>query len=105
MTRKEELLEVVKNDPKVVPLINDMVYLENQLDQLRALPKIKVDPEHPERQKATPAAKQYKEYLQQYVNVVKLIQKASGPDGSEDDSLLRKWLRNHGDDKGEFECR
>jgi hypothetical protein len=36
---------------------------------------------------------------------VKLIQKASGPDGSEDDSLLRKWLRDHGDDKGEFECR
>ena len=98
MTRKEQLLEAVNNDVKVVPLINDMVYLENQLDQLRALPKIRVDQDNPERQKATPAAKQYKEYLQQYVNVVKVVQKAAGDDGAEDDSILRKWLRDHGDD-------
>jgi hypothetical protein len=98
MTRKEELLEAVKNDPKVVPLINDMVYLENQLDQLRALPKIRVDEENPAKQKSTPASKMYKEYLQQYVNVVKVVQKAAGPDGSEADSPLRAWIREHGDD-------
>ena len=48
MTRKAELLEAVNNDVKVVPLINDMVYLENQLDQLRALPKIRVDEVNPQ---------------------------------------------------------
>lgn len=100
MTRKEEILEAVKNDKTLVPLIDDMVYLERQLDQLRALPKIKVDPENDQRQKATPAAKLYKEYLQQYVNVVKVIQKATGADGSGDDSPLAKWLRTH-----EVECR
>lgn len=100
MTRKEEILEAVKNDKTLVPLIDDMVYLERQLDQLRALPKIKVDPENDQRQKATPAAKLYKEYLQQYVNVVKVIQKATGADGSGDDSPLSKWLSKH-----EVECR
>ena len=95
MTRKEELLEVVKNDPKVVPLINDMVYLENQLDQLRALPKIKVDPDNPQNQKATPAAKQYKEYLQQYINIVKVVLRASGTDQTEEESPLRKWMNAH----------
>lgn len=98
MTRKEELLEAVNNDVKVVPLINDMVYLENQLDQLRALPKIRVDEVNPAKQKATPAAKMYKEYLQQYVNVVKVVQKAAGIDEVETDSPLRAWLKNHGYD-------
>ena len=100
MTRKEEILEAVKNDKTLLPLIDDMVYLERQLDQLRALPKIKVDPENDQRQKATPAAKMYKEYLQQYVNVVKVIQKAAGADGEGDDSPLSKWMRTH-----EVECR
>ena len=100
MTRKEELLEAVKNDVKLVPLVNEMVYLEKQLDQLRALPKIKVDSDCEQRQKATPAAKLYKEYLQQYVNVVKVIQKAAGADGEGDDSPLAKWMRENA-----LECR
>ena len=100
MTRKEEILEAVKNDKTLEPLIDDMVYLERQLDQLRALPKIKVDPDNDQRQKATPAAKMYKEYLQQYVNVVKVIQKATEADGEGDDSPLSKWMRANA-----VECR
>lgn len=95
-SRKEELLEAVKNDVRLVPLINDMVYLELQLDQLRALPKIRVDEENPAKQKATPAAKLYKEYLQQYVNVVKVVQKQTGM-SEEDESPLSKWLKQHGE--------
>lgn len=93
MTRKEELLEAVKNDPKVVPLINDMVYLESQLDQLRSLPKIRIDETNPAKQKPTPASKLYKEYLQQYVNVVKVVQRAAGLDGSDAESPLRAGLK------------
>ena len=40
----------------------------------------------------------YKEYLQQYVNVVKVVQKAAGIDEVETDSPLRAWLKNHGYD-------
>ena len=95
MTRKEELLNVVGNDPVLIRLVDDMVFLENQLDQLRALPMIKTDPGNPARQKATPASKQYKEFLQQYTNVVKVIARKTGIDITDDESPLRKWMNNH----------
>lgn len=95
MTRKEELLNVVGNDPVLIRLVDDMVYLENELDHLRPLPKIKVDPQNPARQKATPASKQYKEYLQQYTNVVKIIARKTGADMSDEESPLRAWMMNH----------
>lgn len=96
MTRKEEIMAEVNNDKTMEPLINDMVYLENQLDQLRVLPKILVNPNDPQLQMATPAAKLYKEYLQQYVNVVKVVIKSTGRDQVDDESPLRRWAREHG---------
>lgn len=95
MDRKEELLKLINNDITYIPLINEMVYLEEQLDYLRNLPKIKVHPTDPSKQKATPAAKMYKEMLQQYTNIIRILMKATGVDDSEDDSPLRKWMKNH----------
>ena len=92
MDRKEELLNAIENDPTLVPIIDDMVYLEGQLEELRKLPKIKVHPKDPGKQKATPAAKLYKEYLQQYVNVVKILLRATGADEADEESPLRKWF-------------
>ena len=100
MTRKEELLEAVKNKPTLIKLVDEMVFLENRLEQLRALPMIKVDPENPERQKATPASKQHKDCLASYTLVVKTIEKAIGVDEADDSGPLRKWLNAH-----EVECR
>ena len=79
----------------LAPMIDDMVYLESELTVLRELPKIRVDENNPERQKATPAAKLYKEYLQQYTNCVKVIEHAIGDDGSEEESPLRAWAKAH----------
>ena len=95
MSRKEELLTAINNDLTLIPLINDMVYLETELDSLRELPKIKVHPTDPSKQKATPAAKLYKEYLQQYTNVVKILIRATGTDENEEESPLRKWMNQH----------
>jgi hypothetical protein len=97
MTRFNELMAAVKNDTNLMPLIKEMVYLEEYLDELRGLPKIKVDPKNPQRQKATPAAKMYKEYLQQYINIVKVILRASGTDQTDEESPLRKWMNAHVD--------
>lgn len=97
LTRFDEIMKAVNGDQNLIPLVKDMVYLETELDGLRELPKIKIDPKNPQNQKATPAAKLYKEYLQQYVNVVKVIIKASGADHVEDDSPLRKWMKMHVD--------
>ena len=92
MDRKEELLNLIGNDTTLKPLVDEMVYLESELDYYRTLPKIKVHPTDPSKQKATPAAKLYKEYLQQYTNVVKILLKATGTDESEEESPLRKWM-------------
>lgn len=97
MTRKEELLKLLNNDITYVPLVTEMVYLEDQLDELRELPKIKVHPEDKTKQKTTPAAKLYKEYLQQYTNIVRILMKATGTDESDEESPLRKWMNEHTD--------
>lgn len=95
MTRKEELLKLLNNDITYIPLVTEMVYLEDQLDELRELPKIKVHPTDKSRQKTTPAAKLYKEYLQQYTNIVRILIKVTGADETEEDSPLRKWMNEH----------
>ena len=97
LKRKEELLKLIENDATLIPLIDEMVYLEEQLDYLRGLPKIKVHPNDPSKQKPTPAAKMYKEFLQQYTNIVKILIKATGIDESEEESPLRKWVKKHVD--------
>lgn len=92
MKRKDELLKLINNDITLIPLIDEVVYLEEQLDYLRSLPKIKVNPKNPTQQKATPAAKMYKELLQQYSNIIKILLKATGADTDSEDSPLRRWM-------------
>lgn len=76
-------------------LIEELVFLEERLTELKKLPFLKVHPQHPERQKATPAARQYKEYLQQYNNSLKLFLKLCGDLGdANEESPLRAWLRS-----------
>jgi hypothetical protein len=74
-------------------LLQEKEFLEGQLTELRKLPFIKVDPNNPLRQKTTPAGKQYKELLQQYINVVKALEKLSINES--DTSPLREWLDSH----------
>lgn len=96
MERKEELLKLVNdsNSSTILPLIDKMLFLEAQLENLEKLPMIKVHPENPELQKATPAAKLYKEFLQQYTNIIKVISHAVGDTTNEEESPLRKWVKS-----------
>lgn len=97
MSRKEELLKIIDDNPALVPLIDEMVYLEGELDFYRTLPKIKIHSADKSKQKATPAAKLYKEYLQQYTNIVRIIIRATGIDENEEESPLRRWINEHTD--------
>lgn len=97
MTRKEELMSLIGFDPVLMPLITEMVELEDQLDYLRTLPKIKVHPKDPTKQKATPAAKLYKECLQQYTNIIRILMRSTGEDFDDAESPLRKWFNDHVD--------
>lgn len=95
MERREQLKQLIAVNSELVDnLIDELLYMESQLDYYRSLPQIKVDPERPERQKATPASKLYKETLQQYTNVVKVLAKCTGQDADDDESPLRQWARD-----------
>lgn len=97
MSRKDELLKVFDSveDTKnvILPMIDDVVFLEEQLQELRKLPFIRVNPKDPSMQKATPAAKQYKELLQQYNNCVKILTGILRKDAPEEESPLRTFLQ------------
>ena len=81
----------------LIPLIDKMLYLENQLESLERLPMIKIRPDCPEIQKATPAAKLYKEFLQQYTNIVKIVARITDDENSKETSPLRAWVESRGE--------
>lgn len=95
MERREELLKLT-DDPTIIPLIDKLLFLESQLEELEKLPMIKVNPKNPEQQKSTSAAKLYKEFLQQYTNIIKVISHATRDENSEEDSPLRAWVKSRG---------
>lgn len=103
MGRKEELLQLIckngsNNDIKAKQLVDEIIFIEEQLVYLKTLPFININPKNPMQQKTTPAAKQYKELLQQYNNSLRLLLKMSGDIGeSEEESPLRKWAKSRKD--------
>lgn len=101
MTRKDELLQMVtkkdsENRIKAEQLIDEIVFLEERMAELKKMPFIASDPKNPMHQKATPASKQYKEFLQQYNNSLRLLLKLSGDIGGDEDaeSPLRTWAKS-----------
>ena len=101
MTRKDELLQIVtkkdgENRIKAEQLVDEVVFLEERMAELKKLPFISVNPKNPSIQKATPASRQYKEFLQQYNNSLRLLLRLSGDMGGDDDadSPLRSWIKS-----------
>lgn len=102
MTRKEELLKLfedIDNKSLIENLIDDFIFLEEQLKELRKLPMIKVHPTNPEIQKPTPASKMYKETLQQMNNTVRTLAGFIRHDEGEGESPLEAYLKNLGNKK------
>ena len=100
--RREEILAIVPNESKdlVIEVIDEVIFLENKLSKLKTLPFIEINPQNPMKQRNTPAAKLYKEFLQQYINCIKVIEnvvyrdkRLEGDDIEE--SPLRKWFNAH----------
>lgn len=97
MTRKEELLKLCESlDDEtrnvIYPLVDEVVFLEERLKVLREYDFIRINPNNPTMQKATAAAKQYKEFLQQYNNCVKIMLMALRRSEGEEASPLRAYL-------------
>lgn len=102
MSRREELVKLVPDESLelVSDVLDEIVFLEYQLEELKKLPFIQIHPQDATKQRSTPAAKQYKEFLQQYINCVKVIEAVIYRDkrleGDEvEESPLRKWFNEH----------
>lgn len=99
MNRKEELEKIIcktsEDRMKAERLIEEVVFLEEQMEELKKYPFIAINKKNPEQQRATPASKQYKELLQQYNNCLRLLFKLSGDLGGdvEEESPLRAWAK------------
>ena len=96
MDRLQELESVFVNIDEekrktIMPVLHDVVFMEMRLKELRELPHIRIHPKDKSRQETTAAGKQYKETMQAYLNVIKLLMTAlyrNGGDGA--DELLNK---------------
>lgn len=99
MDRKEELLKLVEKldkDSRLIAerMVEDILFLESQLEMLRGLPFIQVNPNNKAMQKTTPAGKQYKALLQEYASLIKLLLTASGKGDTDEVSPLRSYLKS-----------
>ena len=106
MDRREELIALIPEDSRdlVKDVVDEIVFLEGKLEELKKLPFIQIHPTDSSVQRNTPAGKMYKEFLQQYINCVKVIEGVIYRDkrleGDEvEESPLRKWFREYDDGK------
>lgn len=99
MTRSEELHKIFEGIDEgkraiVGNLIEEAVFIEGQLVNLKQYPFIKIHPKNPNMQKITAAGKQYRELLQTYTNIIdKLCRIYGKEEGGEEDSPLRAFFK------------
>lgn len=97
MTRRDELDNIFKDiDPNkkalVNKLIDDVIFLEEQMTYLKTLPFIRVHPKDKTRQETTKAAKQYKEFSQSYMNAIRILCSLLHKDEGGDDDPVAKFM-------------
>lgn len=89
----EKLFENVdETERKLVDrLIGEAVYAEEQMEALKKLPQIAVNPKNPALQKVTAAARLYKEYASSYRDTIRiLLNVLRKVESSAQDELLRR---------------
>lgn len=100
LSRLEELQKIFENVDEdkatiIRPLLSNVVFIEQRLTVLRQLPHLRVHPKNPARQEITAAGKQYKEYLQQYTNAIKVLQMTLSRYSVEEQDAFDKWLEEN----------
>lgn len=78
MTRRQQLDNIFKNVDEeqkslVSRLIDEVIFLEERMSELKELPFIRVHPDDSTLQKPTAAAKLYKECTQSYMNAIRIL--------------------------------
>ena len=98
MSRADDLREVFKDvdegKRKIIDnLIDEAVFLEGQMRELKKYPFIKFHPQKPNLQKVTAAGKQYREFLQTYTNIIDKLSRIYGREEGEEESPLRAFMK------------
>lgn len=94
----EELREILKDCDEslrnlIDPLVDEIAFMEERLEELRKLPFIKVNAKHPAIQQRTEAAKEYKSTIQQYNNCLRTVATALNRSETGSEHPFAAWLR------------
>lgn len=77
----------------VDPMIDELIFMESQLADLRKLPFVKVHPKNPSVQQQTEAAKLYKALIQAYNNTVKTLAVVYNRSAGTEEHPFAAWLK------------
>lgn len=97
--RKRELVKCFEDvdasmRTSIISLIDDIVFMESQMEALRKLPFMRVHPEDPSRQELTKASRLYKEFTQSYMNAVRILLGLLYKEEVHEDSPLRTYMKH-----------
>ena len=98
MSRASELREIFKDLDEgkqtiLGNLIDEAVFLEGQMAELKKYPLIKFHPTNPNLQKITAAGKQYREFLQTYTNIMDKLCRIYGNEEADEQSPLQLYFK------------
>ena len=95
--RLKELNDFVGKDKVIFlhNLIDDIVYMEERLEELKKLPFISVNPKNKKQQKKTESSKLYLSVMAQYTQDLKALSYMAGKTGEEEEiSPLRLYIQS-----------
>lgn len=98
MARRDELMNIFKDIDEgkrsiVGNLIEEAVFLEERITELKKYPFIKIHPKNPSLQKITAAGEQYRRLLQTYTNIIDKLCRIYGKEEGEEESPLRAFMK------------
>lgn len=98
MRNAEKLRELLGNCDEgqrelVDRLIDEIIFMENRLDEVKKLPFLKVHPKNPMIQHQTEAFRTYKALMQQYNNSIKTLAVVFNRAAGSEEHPFAAWLR------------
>lgn len=98
MDRKEQVLKLFESENSETlilldPAINQLIFLEQKLEELRKLPFHRISEKNPAIQKLTPVYKEYIGLSQAYTNILKVVNSALGIESDTSESPLRIYMK------------
>ena len=100
MTRKEELLNIIGDSALLIPVVDEIVFIENQIKEMQERAEregfYKYNKNNPELKKPDrDAERRYKDLSQMHDSKLRLIARITDTGESEEDSPLRIWMKEH----------